>query len=1140
MSSSVIKRISRVLGAVLCAVIVFGIAASGGPYDGGKTALFDFDTRGGTVQSALQRVTGQLNPKQDITEVTYRVYADIDNGALSAEGDAALTADGFVLDDLRLKPDGNKVVVTARSADGKTQEKNLRLHYDSARLKEVTARDVAKVSAEDDMFYVKNNLLVYFEPDTDEAARNNILRAVNGRRVGYDNGIHMWQVEVASSSIEDLQTMADRLMLEDGVSYATFNLAEPAKSMLIPNDPWYNNGSPAWNELNPNGGNWSVEAIQALSAWDYQHMYTRIRVGIVDDGFQTDHPDLTGKILFPDAQSAADNKVSDHGSHVAGIIGAIPNNGIGVTGILWDTMMYCFNWDTPLSTDATIYSGLSKTVQAGAKVVNFSLGSYYDLSQYGPPSSNTYVKSYATQSGVAMKTLLDGGYEFIVVQSAGNGQNGYAQDAIYNGYFCSVTFTNLPGSYSSEMRTKINERILIVGAAQRVGALQFQQAQFSNGGAQVDICAPGYDVYSCYGNSSYWYMSGTSMSAPVAAGVAALTWSVNPSLTGSQVRAILIDPNNTPYVVADNTSSYHPPTDTYRMVNAKLSVEAAAATMNPDYTAVDAAVAAAQQRNPDLYTTASWSNLTAALNAVDYTLPYLYQPEIDAMAQNINNAIAALVLKTVSYTVEYRLGSESGTKLIADKTGSGSVTTVVNETAAAITGYFAPTATKSITLSLSENKLVFVYFDKPGFSLKLETYKDVGGTPIKTDAVQPGDIITVRVTPTTDFFCGASRFIVMYDKSFYSIVGTGNAAFTPNTANPYYANTVTGYSGITNSPSNAWPDTFSQAEKDAYNFTSTTFTALNTSANGGFPTVMNTGDWLFSFRLQVKPDATGTGRIFMDNRWTRNSTYNGSQYFFWCESGTVPNSSGNGSVDYNTDFALADIVTEIRAQVTVSFDLNGGNGTAPAPLVGTPGDAAALPDGSTVQKEHFIFAGWAWTPDAAEPLGAFVFPAESGVLYAVWNRMPIQLSPLNGTVIDEERGYIYGLVPGITKTVFENERVALTGNASLIIHADHRLGTGTKVEVFDEHTQSVVATYYIIIFGDVNGDGVADSVDADILVEVENYRIDWAGPLNDLLRFAGDINRDGSIGATDADILREAENFMLTINQTDGTFLVLP
>jgi subtilisin family serine protease len=109
-----------------------------------------------------------------------------------------------------------------------------------------------------------------------------------------------------------------------------------------------------------------------------------------------------------------------------------------------------------------------------------------------------------------MKTLLDGGYEFIVVQSAGNGQNGYAQDAIYTDIFAASPSRTF-GSYSSEMRTKINERILIVGAAQRWRSA-IQQAQFSNGGAQVDICAPGYDVYSCYGNSSYWYMSGTSMS----------------------------------------------------------------------------------------------------------------------------------------------------------------------------------------------------------------------------------------------------------------------------------------------------------------------------------------------------------------------------------------------------------------------------------------------------------------------------------------------------------------------------------------------------------------------------------------------------------------------------------------------------
>jgi subtilisin family serine protease len=95
------------------------------------------------------------------------------------------------------------------------------------------------------------------------------------------------------------------------------------------------------------GGNWSVEAIQALSAWDYQYFFNRtilpykINVGIVDAGVQDNHEDLTGKVFFPDAQSIADNDPYDnHGTHVAGIMGAIPNNGKGVTGILWDTVMY--------------------------------------------------------------------------------------------------------------------------------------------------------------------------------------------------------------------------------------------------------------------------------------------------------------------------------------------------------------------------------------------------------------------------------------------------------------------------------------------------------------------------------------------------------------------------------------------------------------------------------------------------------------------------------------------------------------------------------------------------------------------------------------------------------------------------------
>jgi hypothetical protein len=134
--------------------------------------------------------------------------------------------------------------------------------------------------------------------------------------------------------------------------------------------------------------------------------------------------------------------------------------------------------------------GLTKTVQAGAKVVNFSLGLGDDISSLGPPEDNEQVIAYANLSKAYMRYLLDANYEFIVVQSAGNGQGGYSQDAVYNGYFCSVTYTNMTG-ITPEMNIRINERIIIVGSAERITDSYFVQAESSNAGSQVDICAPG-------------------------------------------------------------------------------------------------------------------------------------------------------------------------------------------------------------------------------------------------------------------------------------------------------------------------------------------------------------------------------------------------------------------------------------------------------------------------------------------------------------------------------------------------------------------------------------------------------------------------------------------------------------------------
>lgn len=911
-------------------------AAAAAPVSPGRLTI---DRKSATVKKAAQTITGRVSKHAGIRKVTYKVYSAVDEGLLSFEGEANVKNGEYSAEGLKLKPNANKIVVTATYADGSKDEQSITVNYDSSYIRDPKTKNIARANGKGGPKYVNNNLLVFFEEGVDDERRQEIIDTVSGECVGYINGANMWQVEVKPASIAALRKLGKKLSAMEGVFYAGPNMASAAKpEKTVPSDPWYSNGSPAWNELNPQGGNWSVEAVQALSAWDYQYFFNQIKVGIVDAGVQNDHEDLNGKIFFPNAQSASENDpTDDHGTHVAGIMGAIPNNNLGVTGILWDTIMYSYNWDTIDGTDAHLYAGLTDTVQAGAKVVNFSLGLADDISGFGAPSVNEYVISYAQQSAAVMTPLLNAGYDFIVAESSGNGQNGYSQDAIYNGYFCSVTYANCPGT--TTMKNKINDRILVVGNAQRTGTLAFQQNRSSNAGSQVDICAPGTDIWSCYANDSYYYMSGTSMASPLAAAVTALVWSVNPALTGAQVRSLVL--SNTSYTVADNTTMYHPLVNTYPMVNAKLAVEAAIAAMEPDYTEVDAAVAEANAVDETLYTPESMATLTAAVNAVDYNLTYMQQPQIDAMAANIRAAITGLVLKTVSYTVEYRLDTAGGVKLADDKTASGQVTKTVTEQAVPVSGYTPVTAQKTLKLELDGNLIVFVYTSRPVFTLRLEILKESNGQLVPVTSARAGDIVTVRVTPSTNFYCASSRFIVMYDQNFYSLVGSGTAAFSVNPANSYYTGTVANYGGVTTSPLAQWPATFVNGESSLYKFTSTTFNAVST----GYPSLMNGSEWLFSFKLQVKQGAAGSGRIFMDDRWTCNiNNPTGVQYFNWCADGTVTNVNGKSQMDFLGNYENADISVALDTTQPPALSAKAGSTTQ---INGAAGLITGLEEGLT-------------------------------------------------------------------------------------------------------------------------------------------------------------------------------------------------
>jgi serine protease len=142
-----------------------------------------------------------------------------------------------------------------------------------------------------------------------------------------------------------------------------------------------------------------------------------------------------------------------------------------------------------------------------------------------------------------MASLLSKGYDFLVVQSAGNGNAlGAPIDSTNNGHFTAITENNIYTGKHGIAKEEILERILVVSAASNGLNGKYYLSGYSNVGRYVSISAPGSEVFSCGDPwlNEYMYMSGTSMSAPCVTGVAGLVWSVNPDFTGRQVREIIV------------------------------------------------------------------------------------------------------------------------------------------------------------------------------------------------------------------------------------------------------------------------------------------------------------------------------------------------------------------------------------------------------------------------------------------------------------------------------------------------------------------------------------------------------------------------------------------------------------------------
>lgn len=283
--------------------------------------------------------------------------------------------------------------------------------------------------------------------------------------------------------------------------------------VYIPDDPDFRS---QWGLRNigqtVNGASGRQNAdIKATAAWDRVRGDPAVIIAVIDTGADLDHPDLQANILprgtedwdFADAGDPIPNDTAGHGSHVAGIAAAVDNT-TGVIGVAPGCRIM------PLRVDLT--SGMN---QNRADAIN-----YVRAQAVANPTRRYVINCSWVMNGdhAGVRTAIQNAVNnnLIVVFAAGNDNRN-----------TDIT-PQFPGVYPE----------VIAVAALGSGDTK---ASFSNFGGNIDVSAPGVEIYSTVPNDTYAFMSGTSMAAPHVSGLAALIWSQDRALTNQQVRQRIED-----------------------------------------------------------------------------------------------------------------------------------------------------------------------------------------------------------------------------------------------------------------------------------------------------------------------------------------------------------------------------------------------------------------------------------------------------------------------------------------------------------------------------------------------------------------------------------------------------------------------
>ncbi len=328
--------------------------------------------------------------------------------------------------------------------------------------------------------FVPDDLLVQIKSGTSKADIDSLLKSHGAKTADEIEKLKIRRVKVPAHALEKVKAALAR---NPNVNFVENNYI--AEAGFEPNDDKY-------------PSQWHLPKISAPGAWDFETGATTTPIAIIDSGVDPTHPDLAYKLI--DGYNFIGNNtdthdVRGHGTAVAGAAAAMTDNVAGVAGVVWDSPimpLVVLNAD-----DWASYYDIARAItfaaDKGVRVMNISIG--------GSSSSTTLQNAvnYAWNKGAVI---------FACAQN-------YATSTPYYPAAC-ANVVAVSATTSTDTR-----------------------ASFSNYGDWVDIAAPGVSILTTNNGGSYGSWSGTSFSSPIAAGVAALILSANPSLTNAQVVDII-------------------------------------------------------------------------------------------------------------------------------------------------------------------------------------------------------------------------------------------------------------------------------------------------------------------------------------------------------------------------------------------------------------------------------------------------------------------------------------------------------------------------------------------------------------------------------------------------------------------------